>query len=182
MAQCQIRGGVHQRLPKRGRRSEQLASVLHVLQSRADSSSVGLSNASAGVYEQIRRVFSNGCVLSYFRPKTVLTFGTTIAYARVSKNLSHIHHFGTLTSDRFRTSKTVPKRSSKKVLKPDSIQFILHNPIHSKFVRITCSNLADSANCSLSFAVSSFILSSKSSSSPSISSNPTYRPGVSTKP
>src|SRR6266852_5399231 len=78
MAQCQIRGGVHQRLPKRCRRSEQLASVLHVLQSRADSSSVGLSNASAGVYEQIRRVFSNGCVLSYFRPKTVLTFGTTI--------------------------------------------------------------------------------------------------------
>src|SRR6266852_1167909 len=78
MAQCQIRGGVHQRLPKRCRRSEQLASVLHVLQSRADSSSVGLSNASAGVYEQIRRVFSNSCVLSYFRPKTVLTFGTTI--------------------------------------------------------------------------------------------------------
>src|SRR5438876_53816 len=29
-------------------------------------------------YEQIRKVFSNGCVLSYFRPKTVLTFGTTI--------------------------------------------------------------------------------------------------------
>src|SRR5256885_3520249 len=78
MAQCQIRGGVHQRLPERSRCGEQLASVLHVLQSRAASSSIGLSNTSAGVYEQIRRVFSNGCVLSYFRPKTVLTFGTTI--------------------------------------------------------------------------------------------------------
>src|SRR5204863_7035314 len=78
MAQCEIRGGVHQRLPKRSRRGEQLASVLHVLQSRAASSSVGLSHASAGLYEQIRRIFSNGCVLSYFRPQTVLTFGTTI--------------------------------------------------------------------------------------------------------
>jgi hypothetical protein len=66
MAQCQIRGGVHQRLPERSRRGEQLTSVLHVLQSRAASSSVGLSNTSAGLYEQIRRVFSNGCVLSYF--------------------------------------------------------------------------------------------------------------------
>src|SRR3989440_12964581 len=78
MAQCQIRGGVHQRLPERSRRGEQLASVLHVLQSGAASSSVGLSNTSAGLYEQIRRVFSNSCVLSYFQPKTVLTFGTTI--------------------------------------------------------------------------------------------------------
>ena len=80
MAQCQIRGGVHQRLPKRSRCREQLASVLHVLQAGAASSSAGLSNASAGLYEQIRRVFSNSCVLSYFRPKTVLTFGTTIVF------------------------------------------------------------------------------------------------------
>ena len=30
------------------------------------------------------RVFSNGCVLSYFRPKTVLTFGTTILFEVVT--------------------------------------------------------------------------------------------------
>ena len=76
--------GIHQRLPKCSRGDEQLASVFHVLQSRAASSSVGLSTASAGLYEQIRRVFSNGCVLSYFRPKTVLTFGTTILISMLS--------------------------------------------------------------------------------------------------
>jgi len=41
--------GVHQRLPKRGRGGKQLASVLHVLQSRATSSGVRLSNACTGV-------------------------------------------------------------------------------------------------------------------------------------
>src|SRR5437773_12270069 len=49
MAQCQIRGDVYQRLPKRVRGGKQLASVLHVLQSRATSSGVRLSNACTGV-------------------------------------------------------------------------------------------------------------------------------------
>src|ERR1700694_4445186 len=39
--------------------------------------------------EQILRVFSNGRVLSYFRRKTVLTFGTTMLYLRAS-HLAHI--------------------------------------------------------------------------------------------
>jgi hypothetical protein len=89
MAQRQIRGGGHQRLPKRSRSREQFASVLHVLQSRAASSIAGLSHTSAGLYEQITRVFSNGCVLSYFRPKTVLTFGTTIGSAITSVTLAY---------------------------------------------------------------------------------------------
>jgi transposase InsO family protein len=52
MAQCKIRGGVSQRLSRRFRCREQLASVLHVLQSRASSSSVRVSNASGSVYRE----------------------------------------------------------------------------------------------------------------------------------
>ena len=102
MAQCQIRGGVHQRLPKRSRGGEQLACVLHLLQSRAIASGIRLSNARTGVYESIKQIFSNGCVLSYFRPKTVLTIGTTIlTYFIATVIYAHITDFNDCTSDSF---------------------------------------------------------------------------------
>jgi len=59
MAQCQMGGGVPQRLPKRSRSRKPFASVLPVLQSRATPPIPRLSNASADLYEQIKRVFSN---------------------------------------------------------------------------------------------------------------------------
>ncbi len=63
-----------------------------------------LSNTSAGLYEQIRRVFSNGCVLSYFRPKTVLTFGTTIETRFGVANWKKRRHFALSKTHQFRFS------------------------------------------------------------------------------
>src|SRR5436305_14510856 len=83
MAECQIRGGVHQRLPKRDRRREQLASLFHVLQSAAASSSIRLSNTCTGVHEVITPIFLYSSVLSYFWSQTVLTNGTTIIFAYI---------------------------------------------------------------------------------------------------